>query len=199
MKKKINITLARNYSKYLTAKNNDKIMNYYNSFINANINNKNNISNVSININNISNINISNNNYSNDKNHNNDFFTNKNNDQTFSLTFFSGKSQEKCGKQKNIKNFKNFPFKLFSTGNSENNFTKKVNKKLDVSNDRKKNIFQKTQQNHKKFNSLLSTILNYDKILNKSKYANKTNKNNIPIKKMVLYKNQKPKIKEKSK
>ena len=161
-----------------------------------NLNGKNNISNVSININNISNINISNNNYSNDKTHNNEFFTNKNHNQSFSLTFYSGKSQEKLGKPKNIKNLKNFPFKLFSTGNSDNNFNKKITKKLDLSNDNKKNSFQKTHQNHKKFNSLLSTILNYDKIMNKSKYSNKQSKNSISIKKMTIYKN--PKKREKS-
>ena len=175
-----------------------------------NINNKNNISNVSININNISNINISNNNYSNYKTQNNDYYlknyNHKTNDNSFSLTFFSGKSQEKFGKQtksqkKTDKNSSNLNFKLFSSGNSDNNAIKKDLKKFDnnILNDNKKNINQKTQKNNKKFNSLLSTILNYDKILNKSKYANKTNKNNIPIKKMVLYKNQKPKIKEKSK
>ena len=34
----------------------------------------------------------------------------------------------------------------------------------------------------KKFNSLLSTILNYDKTMNKAKYKNKWNKSNSSIK-----------------
>ena len=169
------------------------------------INNKNNISNVSININNISNINISNNNYSNYKTQNNDFYikdyNHKTNSNSFSLTFFSGKTQEKYGQQKNSykkyeKNFSNLHFKLFSSGNSDININNKKVKKI---NDIKRNSNQKSQKSKKQFNSLLSTILNYDKLMNKSKHTNKPNKNCISIKKMVLYKNQKRNAKEKSK
>ena len=181
---------------------------YKNAQNTSNINDKSNISNVSININNISNINISNNNYSNYKTQNNDYFlknyVNKNNDNSFSLTFFGGKSQEKFGQGKNCgkkydknKNI-NFPIKLFSTGNSENNYIKKNNKKLDktsISNN-KTSGYQNSHKNQKKFNTLLSTILNYDKIINKSKNVNKKNKNSASIKKMVINKN--PKKREKS-
>ena len=179
---------------------------YFKTTQNSNsINNKNNISNVSININNISNINISNNNYSNYKTQNNDFYikdyNHKPNDNSFSLTFFSGKTQEKYGQQKNSykkyeKNISNLHFKLFSSGNSDININNKKVKKI---NDIKRNSNQKSQKNKKQFNSLLSTILNYDKIMNKSKHINKPNKNYISIKKMVLYKNPKRKAKEKSK
>ena len=154
-----------------------------------NIRDKNNINNVNININNISNINISNNNYSNYKTHNNNYFSknypNKNNDNAISLTFYSGKSQEKCGglKQfikKNNKNIKNSPFKLFSTENNDNNYHKSNIKKLDTNAIKGKGKNNSNKKNQKKINSLLSTILNYDKITNKSKYPNK---NNGPIKK----------------
>ena len=169
------------------------------------MNNKNNISNVSININNISNINISNNNYSNYKTQNNDFYikdySHKPNANSFSLTFFSGKSQEKFGQHKNSynkyeKNLSNLHFKLFSTGNSDININNKKVKKI---NDIKRNSNQKSQKNKKQFNSLLSTILNYDKLMNKSKHTYKPNKNCISIKKMVLCKNPKRNAKEKSK
>ena len=175
------------------------------------IHNKNNISNFSININNISNINISNNNFSNFKTHNNDYDLknyNKTNGNLFSLTFLTGKSQEKNGNSKNIdkKYEKNFPLKIFSTANNEinkhNNFIKKnlhnnVINEITDNNNIKKNSLQKTQKNSKKFNSLLSTILNYDKLMNKSKIRNRSNINTSSIRKMIMNKNQKNKEKKK--
>ena len=51
--------------------------------------------------------------------------------------------------------------------------------------------------NSKKFNSLLSTILNYDKLMNKSKIRNRSNINTSSIRKMIMNKNQKNKEKKK--
>ena len=187
-----------NLNKRIIKNNNIKKLNFSyikNNTNQNNANDKNNISNVSININNISNINISNNNYSNYKTHNNDYFLknyNKTNENLFSLTFFSGKSQEKIGISNNYenRNQKNFPFKIFSTGNNDNNnFNKKNIKKIDTNkinnNNSKNNNIQKTHKKPKKYNSLLSTILNYDKIMNKSKIRNRSNKNTVSIKKML--------------
>ena len=208
----LNIKQQKNPVKPILKNNHIKKLSF--SYIKSNqndnsINNKNNISNVSININNISNINISNNNYSNYKTQNNDFYlknyNHKPNDNSFSLTFFSGKTQENFGQQKNSqkkneKNLGNFHFKLFSSGNSDINTHNKKMKKIDGNiNDNKRSSNQKSQKNNKTFNSLLSTILNYDKIKNKSKYSNKKNKNCVSIKKMVIYTMPKKKLKEKSK
>jgi hypothetical protein len=175
-------------------------------------NDKNNISNVSININNISNINISNNDYSNYKTQNNDYFlkNQNNNDQSITLTFYSNKSNEKLKSTKNIinkyeKNLNKFRLKLFSTGDSN-----KISQKISTNNNNKNahsyindknNNNLKTQNCPKKYNNLLSSILNYDKIMNKSTFGNKKNihrsiNNKSSIRKM-FYKNQK--INEKSK
>ena len=175
---------------------------------------KNNISNVSININNISNINISNNDYSNYKTQNNDYFlkNQNNNDQSITLTFYSNKSNEKLKSTKNVinkyeKNLNKFRLKLFSTGDSN-----KISQKIDSNNNNKnahsyinnknnKNL--KTQNCSKKYNNLLSSILNYDKIINKSTIGTKKNihrsiNNKSSIRKM-FYKNQKKKEKSKKK
>ena len=148
---------------------------------------KNNISNVSININNISNINISNNDYSNYKTQNNDYFlkNQNNNDQSITLTFYSNKSNEKLKSTKNIinkyeKNLNKFRLKLFSTGDSN-----KISQKISSNNNNNKNTHSyindknnknlKTQNCPKKYNNLLSSILNYEKIVNKSTIGNKKN------------------------
>ena len=193
-------------------KNNDikKIdISYYKNSKNINdINNKNNISNVSININNISNINISNNNYSNYKTYGNENehftknFSKKKNDQSITLTFFSGKSQEKINNSKKYikkydKNLNNFPIKLFSSANNDNSMIKKnISKNIkksdtNIINNNKKNSIQKTQKISKKYNNLLTTILNNDKLTNKKKLGNSEFKNSLSIKKMVIYKNTK--------
>ena len=169
--------------------------------------NKNNISNVSININNINNINISNNNYSNYKTQNNEYILkndpNKNKENSISLSFINDKSQKKLTKtkndnKKNKKNLNNFPIKLFSTGNNDNNnnfikinnikYNKKSNNNLINEKNNRKN---KSPNIPKKYNNLLSTILSYEKIVNKSTFGNSKNKNNVSIKKMIVYKSQK--------
>ena len=164
------------------------------SFQNSNSsNNRNNISNVSININNISNINISNNNYTNYKTQNNDYYLknrpNQNKKQSISLNFCTYKNKKKSKNiiKKNGNNSNNSPIRLFSIGNNNNSIKKnnsKSNNKSDNSFiDFKNNNNLKTQNIPKKYNNLLSTILNYDKIMNKSTYGNRRNKSKISIKK----------------
>ena len=165
-------------------------------------NNKNNIGNVSININNISNINISNNNFSNYKTYGNNNFPKKKNDQSITLTIFSNKSQEKMNNSKKTikkygKKINNFGFKLFSSASNYNNVIESnISKNITKSgtykiNNNKKNSIQKTNKISNKYNNLLSTILNNDKSINKTKFGNIGCKNNVSIKKMIVNKNTK--------
>ena len=141
------------------------------------------INKVSINIHNISNINISHNDFSNYKQDNkfvNKYINPSSNSKAFSLTFCSNKNTKEI---KNKDNYtKNIPLKLFSTNDTiKYNYINKTT------------IFNKPNNNNgTTFNSLLSTILKYDKTINKSKekYDNKKevknksqNKNNIKFKK----------------
>ena len=129
-------------------------------------------------------------------------FQKKKNDQSITLTFFSGKSQEKINNSKKYikkydKNLNNFPIKLFSSANNDNSMIKKnISKNIkksdtNIINNNKKNSIQKTQKISKKYNNLLTTILNNDKLTNKKKLGNSEFKNSLSIKKMVIYKNTK--------
>ena len=114
-------------------------------------------------------------------------YPNKSNEHALSLTVYSGKSKGKIeglrhlSKKSNSKS-NNFPIKLFSTENNnkykDNNCIETKMNLQKLEHNREKNNNNKKCK--KKFNSLLSTILNYDKIMIKSKYYNK---NNIIIKK----------------
>ena len=90
-----------------------------------------------------------------------------------------------------MKNKKNYPIKLFSTGNNESDYNKQKIKRIDTNTIKGKN--KNIKKDQQKFNSLLSTILNYDKIMNKSKYSMKK-KQNISFEKRYikrLYNNRK--------